>query len=149
MNEKSRCSILFHLLVPGGRWLTVMSRPSWLASFCNSRFHSRTREPLLPPPPGLRRGRRGGDEQSGRLGIARPTDGEPPLADAVDGERGRVMVNADTDPTRIGGEVVDPVRHRAAELLDQEVMNTDLFRVALGAIVAPVVAEIADQFLFL
>src|SRR5271166_5272082 len=45
-----RCSILFHLLVPGGRWLTTMSRPNLLASFCNSRFHSRTREPLLPPP---------------------------------------------------------------------------------------------------
>ena len=27
-----------------------ISRPSSLASFCNSRFHSRTREPLLPPP---------------------------------------------------------------------------------------------------
>jgi len=51
MKEKRRCSILFHLRVPGGRWLTTMSRPSWLASFCNSRFHSRTREPLLPPPP--------------------------------------------------------------------------------------------------
>src|SRR5260370_25204119 len=50
MKEKRRCSILFHLLVPGGRWLTTMSRPSSLASFCNSRFHSRTREPLLPPP---------------------------------------------------------------------------------------------------
>src|SRR4029077_14045106 len=50
MKEKSRCSILFHLLVPGGRWLTTMSRPSSLASFCSSRFHSRTREPLLPPP---------------------------------------------------------------------------------------------------
>ena len=24
---KSRCSILFHLLVPGGRWQTVMARP--------------------------------------------------------------------------------------------------------------------------
>src|SRR6266699_3716728 len=54
-----------------------------------------------------------------------------------------------THPTRIGGEVVDPVRHRAAELLDQEVMDADFFRVALGAIFAPVVAEIADQFLFL
>src|SRR5207248_8202979 len=31
-------------------WLTTMSKPSSLASFCNSRFHSRTREPLLPPP---------------------------------------------------------------------------------------------------
>src|SRR2546421_3719137 len=50
MKEKRRCSILFHLLVPGGRWLTTMSRPSSLASFCSSRFHSRTREPLLPPP---------------------------------------------------------------------------------------------------
>jgi hypothetical protein len=38
------------LLVPGGRWLTAMSRSSSLASFCSSRFHSRTREPLLPPP---------------------------------------------------------------------------------------------------
>src|SRR6266446_3252607 len=38
----------------------------------------------------------GGDQQSGCLGIARPTDGAPPLADAIDGERGRVMVNADT-----------------------------------------------------
>src|SRR5262245_3459071 len=50
MKEKRRCSILFHLLVPGGRWVTTMSRPSSLASFCSSRFHSRTREPLLPPP---------------------------------------------------------------------------------------------------
>src|SRR5258708_32861914 len=41
------------------------------------------------------------------------------------------------------------VRHRAAELLDQEVMDPDLFRVALGPIFAPVVTEIPDQFLFL
>src|SRR5271169_1916738 len=51
MKEKRRCSMLVHLLVPGGRGLTTMSRPSSLASFCSSRFHSRTREPLLPPPP--------------------------------------------------------------------------------------------------
>ena len=43
------------------------------------------------------------------------------------------MVNADTHPSGIGGQVIDPVRHRAAELLDQEVMDPDLFRVALGA----------------
>jgi hypothetical protein len=57
--------------------------------------------------------------------------------------------NADTHPTTIGGEVVDPVRHRAAELLDQEIVDPDLFRVALGTIFAPVVAEIPDQLLFL
>jgi hypothetical protein len=58
------------------------------------------------------------------------------------------MVDADTHPTRIGGEVVDPVRHRATELLAQEVMDPDFFRVALGAILAARIAEIADQFLF-
>src|ERR1700751_3151326 len=79
----------------------------------------------------------------------RPTDGKPPLADAVHREGGRVMVDADTDPPRIGGQVIDPVRHRAAEFLDQEIMDPDFFRVTLGAIFAPVVAEIPDQFLFL
>ena len=59
------------------------------------------------------------------------------------------MVDADTDPPRIGREVVDPVRHRATQFLDQEVMDPDFFRVALRAIFAPVVAEIPDQFLFL
>ena len=72
-------------------------------------------------------------------------DGLPPLADAVHREGGRVVVNnADTHPSGIGGQVIDPVRHRAAELLDQEVMDPDLFRVALGTIFAPVVAEIPD-----
>src|SRR6266436_3776536 len=84
--------------------------------------------------PGLRRGRLGGDQQPGGVGIACPTDGLPPLADAIDGKGGRVMVNADTHPTRIGSEVIDPVRHRAAELLDQEVMDPNRFRVALRAI---------------
>src|SRR5438552_16200794 len=59
------------------------------------------------------------------------------------------MVDADTHPSGIRGQVIDPVGHRATEFLDQEVMDPDLFGVALGAIFAPVVAEIADQFLFL
>src|SRR5437868_758086 len=91
----------------------------------------------------------GGDEQTARLGITRPTDGKPPLADGVHRESGRVMVDADTDPPRIGGKVIDPVRHRATQFLDQKIMDPDFFRVTLGAIFAPVVAEIADQFLFL
>src|SRR5229473_3434205 len=57
----------------------------------------------------------GGDQQPGRVGIACPTDGLPPLADAIDGKSGRVMVNADTHPARIGSEVIDPVRHRPSQ----------------------------------
>src|SRR6266852_5700853 len=49
MYEKSRCSIVFHLLVPGGKWLVVIVRPVRLASCCSSHFHSRSRVPLLPP----------------------------------------------------------------------------------------------------
>src|SRR5208337_1766321 len=50
MKEKRRCSILFHLLVPGGRWQTVMGMPSVSAKFWSSIFQRRTRWPLLPPP---------------------------------------------------------------------------------------------------
>lgn len=41
---------LFHLLVPGGRWLTVTRRPVWAANAASSIFQARTREPFEPPP---------------------------------------------------------------------------------------------------
>jgi len=49
MKEYRRCSILFHLLVPGGKWQTEISSLVSSASFCSSTFHNRTRDPLLPP----------------------------------------------------------------------------------------------------
>src|SRR5215210_8874711 len=49
MNEKRRCSILFHLLVAGGKWQTRISRPVWSARRWSSVFHSRVRLPLEPP----------------------------------------------------------------------------------------------------
>src|SRR5215470_10307543 len=149
MKENRRCSILFHLLVPGGRWLTTMSRPSSLASFCNSRFHSRTREPLLPPPPAFAGAGLGGDQQPGRVGIARPPQVEPPLTDAVDREGGRVMDDADAYPPGVRRKIIDAIRHCSAEFLDQKVVHPDLFRTSLRAILAAIVAEIADQFLLL
>ena len=33
MKEKSRCSILFHLLVPGGKWHTVIGNFSYFSQF--------------------------------------------------------------------------------------------------------------------
>src|SRR6202140_1806814 len=50
IKENRRCSILFHLLVPGGKWLTAMASPVSSASVCSSSFHKRRRDPLLPPP---------------------------------------------------------------------------------------------------
>ena len=45
----------------GRQMATVMAMPSSLAKLCNSRFHSRTRAPLLPPQSAVisRRWRRG------------------------------------------------------------------------------------------
>ena len=47
--ENIRCSILFHLEVPGGRWHTVIRSPVSAASWASWVFHSRSREPLVPP----------------------------------------------------------------------------------------------------
>lgn len=49
----SRCSTLFHLLVPGGRWHTVIVRPVVAARRASPVFHSRVRYPLEPPPSAL------------------------------------------------------------------------------------------------
>src|SRR2546429_3663739 len=46
IKENRRCSILFHLLVPGGRWQTVMGIRNSFASLCSSIFHRRRRWPL-------------------------------------------------------------------------------------------------------
>src|ERR1022692_186069 len=49
MNENSRCSILFHLLVAGGEWQPGMPTPSSSASSCRCSFQVRDRLLLLPP----------------------------------------------------------------------------------------------------
>src|SRR6266702_1888896 len=55
------------------------------------------------------------DQQSGCVGIARPADVAPPLADTVDGEGGRVVIDADAHPAGIRSKIIDPIRHCPAE----------------------------------
>src|ERR1700739_1218688 len=50
MKENSRCSIGFHLLVAGGRWVTVTASLVSFENCCNSFFQRRLRTPLDPPP---------------------------------------------------------------------------------------------------
>src|SRR5690242_16924306 len=50
MGQNSRCSTWFHLLVPGGKWLTAIDQPLSSAHSCSATFHSRLRQLLLPPP---------------------------------------------------------------------------------------------------
>ncbi len=50
MWQNIRCSILFHLLVPGGKWQIPTRNPVSSASRCKHTFHNRFLVPLLPPP---------------------------------------------------------------------------------------------------
>ena len=50
---------------------------------------------------------------------------------------------------RVGGQIINSIRHGAAEFLDQEIVHAHFLRIALLAPVAASVLEIADQFLFL
>jgi hypothetical protein len=43
MWENSRCSILFHLEVPGGKWQTVIASPVSAAKAASSLFQTRYR----------------------------------------------------------------------------------------------------------
>ena len=43
MKLNKRCSILFHLLVPGGKWQTRSFNSIWSANSCSAIFQSRDR----------------------------------------------------------------------------------------------------------
>ena len=51
IQQSIRCSILFRLLVPGGKWHTHTARPVSSAERCSSRFHSRPVGLFEPPDP--------------------------------------------------------------------------------------------------
>src|SRR3954467_6418677 len=145
MKENKRCSILFHLLVPGGRWWTSISMPSSLARHCSSRFQSRTRPPLLPPPSAAATAS-AGDDQAWRVRIARAGDALPPAADRLHREGGGIAAHADADPACVRGQVVHAIRYRSAKRLAEEVVDLYLFRFALWAPCSACVLEIADEF---
>jgi len=101
MKEKSRCSILFHLLVPGGKWHTDITQCGLIANFCNSNFHSRSRQPLLPPPSAVI-----------RIVLASDKFFCPRHATAANrghGKRASVVVRSNIDKTGIASNVVDAI----------------------------------------
>src|SRR5207342_2610736 len=91
----------------------------------------------------------GRDQQTRRMGIAGLAEPLPPATDALDGECRRVGVDADIDPTLVGGDVVDPIGRDLAQSLDFEVVDADRLWLALAAQLSTAVFEVAHQFLFL
>src|SRR6476646_4873765 len=110
MWQNIRCSILFHLLVPGGKWQTVMRSPRSSANSCSPTFHNRDRMLLLPP--AIHR-----DQQLGSLGIEGQTHLPPPAAYRFLGKGGGVMIDTHAHPALIEGQVIDPSGNDFAQLL--------------------------------
>ena len=90
-----------------------------------------------------------GDRQVSGVRIPGGADVLPPAADGLHGEGRRVMVHAHADPSGIGREVIDAVRHRPAQFLDEEVMHPDRFGLALRAPLPAAVLEVSDKLLLL
>src|SRR3954447_10822294 len=119
-----------------------MATPSWSARVWSSRFHSRRRTPLLPPQSAV-------ISRRVAFGVASRAEFVPPAADALDREDGSVVGYAEIDPSGVGGDVVDAIGHRLAELGDGEVVHPDRLRMAFRAKLAAAVLAVANQLLLL
>ncbi len=126
MNEKRRCSILFHLLVPGGKWVTVISRPVSVGQFLK-----------LPLPQTHPRAVAAAgiccDVEAFSCVITRLPKPLPPAADTLNGKGSGVAVYANVHPALIGGNIVNSIGGHLAQLLDFEIVHADRLRLPLAA----------------
>src|SRR6202042_3029561 len=90
-----------------------------------------------------------GDEQSFGLGIANAADLLPPATDGLYRKGCRVVVDADAAPPGVGCEIIDTIRHRPPQLLDQEVVDPHLFRLTFRPPLPTAILEVADQLFLL
>src|SRR3954453_23764418 len=91
----------------------------------------------------------GGDQQPGGGGIAGPAKVPPPVPNALDGEGGSVVIDAEIDPSGIRGDVVDAGGRHLAQLGEGEIVHPNRFGLALGAQLAAAVLEVSDEFFLL
>src|SRR3954469_3095773 len=142
MKANSRCSIRFHLLVPGGRWATVTDSPVASAKPCNFALPQ-------PDPHAVAAAAVGGDQQPGGGGGAGPAEVPPPVPNALDREGGSVVIDAEIDPSGIRGDVGDAVGRHRAQVGAGEVVHPNRFRLALGAQLTAAVLEVSDELFLL
>lgn len=72
----------------------------------------------------------------------------PPSANGLDGKSSCVMVNTDTHPPRIVGQIVDTIRGHLSSF-GREIMDIHCLWAALGIPFPPIVLEFSKKFLFL
>src|SRR5688572_18792969 len=116
--QKRRCSILFHLEVPGGK-----PRSSTRSGRPGSEAHASTAGSVGAAAVGR-------DHQPGGRGIEGTTFLVEPGTNGVDRELGGIAGHTDT--AAVVGQIVDAIGHDLAEVLVLEVMNLGSPRLALG-----------------
>jgi len=142
MWQNIRCSILFHLLVPGGKWHTDIFSPVASAMRCSATFHSRARELLLPPPSAV-------NQQLCGFGISLATHALPPASYRLHGKLRGVVIDPNVDPTSVCLQVVHAVRNCLAQFVVLEVVHAYLRWLALRMLLSPCVLEVTYKLLFL
>ena len=146
MCEKSRCSILFHLLVPGGKWGREVADVDRHVEFVGEPL-----EPLLPDmrPMAVAAARVGRDEDLAGVGVALRADLAPPRLDRRNREHRRIVIDAHAHEAVVGRDVIDAVGDRLAERVGKKIVDIDPVGFALGLPFASPVLEVADEFLLL
>src|SRR4051812_5263448 len=102
-----------------------------------------------PHPHAVRAAPIGRDGQALGSRVMRSPDLLPPAPDGLPRKGCRVMVLAHPDPAGMGGQIINAVRHRPPQLLDQEVVHPHRFGRSLGTPRPPAVLEGAHKLLLL
>jgi hypothetical protein len=142
--EKRRRSILFHLLVPGGKVTDGDSEPSPIG------------EPLQFPLPQPDAGivaavRISRDHQRAGVGVRVAAHLAPPPANRIDGEAGGIVINPDADAVFVAAQIVDAVGNRLAVpgIANDEIMDADAVGFPCPPPGAAVILEIPHQLFLL
>src|SRR3954470_13308269 len=102
-----------------------------------------------PHPHAVRAASIGRDRQALGPRVTRSPDLLPPAPDGLPRKGCRVMVLAHPDPAGIGGQIINAVRHRSPQLLDQDVVPPPRCGRSFGMPFPPAVLEVAHKLLLL
>lgn len=89
------------------------------------------------------------DQQAANIGIGHLSHFTPPVPDMRDGEFGAIVVDADTDPVRARGQIINPIGGRPCRAHGQRSHEPDLSRLSLGLPLLATILEVADQLFLL
>src|ERR1700737_3797396 len=90
----------------------------------------------------------GGDQQFAGAGETPAAHILPPATNGTSREVGRVMIDADTNPTLIVGHVIGPVGYGLAQRWILKVVDPHFFRLSLRLPLLTGILKIPDKFFF-